>query len=47
LTQEEAVAPRGILNSYMSDLRMEIADTDSMQLRQDLKHEEALLKKLL
>lgn len=31
----------------MSDLRMEIADTDSMQLRQDLKHEEALLKKLL
>jgi hypothetical protein len=31
----------------MSDLRMEVADTDSMQLREDLKREEAFLKKLL
>jgi hypothetical protein len=31
----------------MSDLRMEIADTDSWQFRQNLKHEEVLLKKLL
>ena len=47
LTQEEAAALRGVLSSYLSDLRMEIADTDSMQFREGLKREEALLKKLL
>jgi hypothetical protein len=47
LTQEEAAVLRGALNSYVSDLRMEIADTDSWQFRQNLKHEEALLKKLM
>jgi hypothetical protein len=31
----------------LSDLRMEIADTDSMQFRESLKREEVLLKKLL
>jgi hypothetical protein len=31
----------------MSNLRMEIADTDSWQFRQNLKLEEALLKKLM
>jgi uncharacterized protein (DUF2164 family) len=47
LTQEEAAALRGVLNSYLSDLRMEVADTDSMQFRENLKREEVLLKKLL
>ena len=47
LTQEEAATLRRILSNYVSDLRMEIADTDSWQFRQNLKHEEALLKKLL
>jgi hypothetical protein len=47
LTQEEAAALRGALNSYVSDLRMEIADTDSWQFRQNLKREALLLKKLL
>jgi hypothetical protein len=47
LTQEEAAVLRGALNSYVSDLRMEIADTDSWQFRQNLKHEALLLKKLL
>jgi hypothetical protein len=47
LTQEEAATLRGVLNSYLSDLRMEIADTDSMQFREDLKREEGMLKKLL
>jgi hypothetical protein len=47
LTQEEAATLRGVLNSYLSDLRMEIADTDSMQFREDLKREEGTLKKLL
>jgi hypothetical protein len=39
--------PRRLLSSYMSNLRMEIADTDSWQFRQNLKREEALLKKLM
>jgi hypothetical protein len=47
LTQEEAAALSGALSSYLSDLRMEIADTDSMQFREDLKRQEALLSRLL
>jgi hypothetical protein len=47
LTQEEAAALRGMLSSYLSDLRMEIADTDSLQFRENLKREEVLLRKLL
>jgi hypothetical protein len=47
LTPEEADALRGALRCYVSDLRMEIADTDSWQFRQNLKHEEVLLRKLL
>jgi hypothetical protein len=47
LTQEEAAALSGVLSSYLSDLRMEIADTDSMQFREDLKRQEALLSSLL
>jgi hypothetical protein len=47
LTQEEAAQLREVLNSYLSDLRMEIADTDSMPFREDLKRQEVLLKKLL
>ena len=47
LTQEEAATLREVLSSYVSDLRMEVADTDSSQFRENLKREEALLKKLL
>jgi hypothetical protein len=47
LTQEEATVLREALSSYVSDLRMEIAQTDSWQFRQNLKREEVLLKKLL
>jgi hypothetical protein len=47
LTLEEAAALRGALSSYVSDLRMEIAETDSWQFRQNLKREALLLKKLL
>jgi hypothetical protein len=35
------------LSCYVSDLRMEIADTDSWPFRQNLKHEEVWLKQLL
>jgi hypothetical protein len=47
MTQAEAAALREILSSYLSDLRMEIADTDSMPFREGLKRQEALLQKLL
>ena len=47
LTQEEAAALSGALSSDVSDIRMEIANTDSWQWRQDLKGEAVLLKKLL
>jgi hypothetical protein len=47
LTDEEAAILREALRSYVSDLRMEVADTDSMEFRENLKHEEAVLKKLL
>jgi hypothetical protein len=47
MTRAEAAALRDILSSYLSDLRMEIADTDSMQFREGLKGQEALLWKLL
>ena len=47
LTHEEAVTLRDVLNSYVSDLRMEVADTDSKPFRENLKREEAMLKKLL
>jgi hypothetical protein len=47
LTQDEATILREALNSYVSNLRMEIAKTDSWEFRQNLRREEALLKKLL
>lgn len=47
LTAEEAGTLRSVLQSYVSDLRMEIADTDSMDFRERLKAEETLLKRLL
>jgi hypothetical protein len=47
LTQDEATILREALSSYVSDLRMEIAKTDSWQFRQNLRREEVLLKKLL
>ncbi len=47
LTEEEAGTLRRVLEQYVSDLRMEIADTDSMDFRDQLKREEAFLKKLI
>ena len=47
LTAEEAALLGEILTSYLSDLRMEIADTDAMDFRQTLKQREVFLKKLL
>jgi hypothetical protein len=47
LTTEEAATLREVLETYVSDLRMEIADTDSMDFRERLKAEEAFLKRLI
>jgi hypothetical protein len=47
LTSEEAETLRAVLESYLSDLRMEIADTDSMDFRENLKKTEVFLKDLL
>ncbi len=47
LTKEESDILATILESYLSDLRMEIADTDSMDFRESLKKKKAVLKKVL
>ena len=47
LTTEEAGMLNEILTNYLSDLRMEIADTDSMSFREEMKKREALLNRLL
>jgi hypothetical protein len=47
LTPEEAAVLRKALSTYISDLRMEIVDTDSWDFRQHLKHEEVVLKKFV
>ncbi|OGL39067.1 MAG: hypothetical protein A2042_04815 [Candidatus Schekmanbacteria bacterium GWA2_38_11] len=47
LTTEEVGMLHLILESYLSDLRMEIANTDSMDFRESLKEREVFLKKLL
>lgn len=47
LTDHETAELCDVLASYLSDLRMEIADTDTQDFRERLKAREALLKDLL
>ena len=47
LTDKEEAMLKGILESYLSDLRMEVADTDRKAYRDELKVEEAFLKELI
>ena len=47
LNIEEAEMIKDILSEYLSDLRMEIADTDRKNFREELKKKEVLLKDLL
>ncbi len=47
LTNEEKDILAMVLESYLSDLRMEIADTDSMDFRESLKKRKDVLKKVL
>jgi len=47
LTPEEERMLVEILESYLSDLRMEIADTDSKDFREMLKDRKAVIVKVL
>ena len=47
LSDEEAGSLRSVLENYLSDLRMEIADTERMEFRDGLKRQEAFLNGLL
>ena len=47
LTAEEAEALAGALRVYISDLRMEIVDTERLAMRSKLKVEEELLASIL
>jgi hypothetical protein len=47
LTVEESGALRKAMQSYLSDLRMEISDTDNPAYRRDLRDERAALEAIL
>ncbi|MEZ4867053.1 MAG: hypothetical protein R3C14_37365 [Caldilineaceae bacterium] len=47
LTKHEAGLLQEILVYYLSELRMEIADTDDQKFRENLKEKEEDIKKLL
>jgi hypothetical protein len=47
LSAEEAEELSGILENYLSDLRMEIVDTDSQAFRESLKKRKELLGRLV
>lgn len=46
LSSEEAYVLRETLESYLSDLRMEIADTDRLDYREQLKHRKTILDRI-
>jgi hypothetical protein len=46
LTSEEAYVLRETLQGYLSDLRMEIADTDRKDFRDQLKHRREVLERI-
>ncbi len=47
LTPEQAETLKETLTSYLSDLRLEIADTEKLEFRENLKKQEATLKEIL
>ena len=47
LSDEEAAVVKHALTAYLSDLRMEVHATDSYDMREELKHEEAVLNQVL
>jgi hypothetical protein len=47
ITSEENQILIAVLQSYLSDLRMEIADTDQYEFRQSLKRQKEILMHVL
>ena len=47
LTPDQAETLKQTLNAYLSDLRMEIVDTDKYDFREMLKKWKAMLKEIL
>lgn len=47
LQPDEAEVLAAALESYLSDLRMEIADTDSMDFRENLKAKKRVLRSIV
>lgn len=47
LTSEEQNIMRDVLGQVLAELRMEIADTDSMDFRERLKRRKATIQKVL
>jgi hypothetical protein len=47
LSLDEAKTLKDALTTYLSELRMEIADTEQQEFRESLKTEEEILKKIL
>ncbi|GBD99381.1 hypothetical protein BMS3Abin07_01416 [bacterium BMS3Abin07] len=47
LSQEEVQALRESLECYLSELRMEIANTDRMDFREDLKKKKEFLRSVV
>ena len=47
LTDQEGETLTKALETYLSDLRMEIADTDAHDFREGLKHEASVITRLL
>jgi hypothetical protein len=43
---KEAEVLKEVLEFYLSDLRMEIADTDRLEFRNELKDQKALLERI-
>ena len=47
ITSEEAGMLKEVLETYLSDLRMEISSTDKMSFREEMKEKEDFLKRLI
>lgn len=47
IAEEEAEVLRSVHEEYISELRMEVANTDSMDFREELKRKEAVLKAMV
>jgi hypothetical protein len=47
LTDTDAATLKQALETYLSDLRMEVADTDAQDFREGLKQEESVITRLV